>query len=247
MLAMAIDRRTVCAGYDPNHRCWSTSPPAVRDRQHQLGVCLSGEFRSCEFFDERVAAEPGVPPDALIDPRRLVVETDSGWRGLTTRSPSDRRRRLALGGASLVILMASLGVGTGAMGHVGDFVIGLQQAAREQVVPFVPRGSQTATALATPSDGPSPTEVSIPAALPSIDLTAAPVPSETLSATPMATVAPPVAATPAPAATQRYVVQPGDTLQKIARLYSVSIAALQQANGISDQNVIAVGQVLVIP
>jgi LysM repeat protein len=73
------------------------------------------------------------------------------------------------------------------------------------------------------------------------------VPSDSPSATPLATVAPPVAATPRPAATQRYVVQSGDTLQKIARLYGVSIAALQQANGISDQNVITVGQVLVIP
>jgi LysM repeat protein len=247
MLAMATDRRTVCAGYDPNHRCWSTSPPAVRDRHHQLSLCLSGEFRSCEFFDGRAASEPAVSPDTSIDPRRLVVEADAGWRALATRSPSRRPRLLALGAASLTILIASLGAGTGVLGHVGEFVIGLQQAAREQSVPMTAPGSQPASAAGTPTDDPSPTDDPVPIALPSIDLTPVPVPSDSPSATPLATVAPPVAATPPPSATQRYVVQSGDTLQKIARLYGVSIAALQQANGISDQNVITVGQVLVIP
>jgi LysM repeat protein len=46
---------------------------------------------------------------------------------------------------------------------------------------------------------------------------------------------------------QRYVVQPGDTLSRIADRFGVSVQALQQANGIADQDVITVGQTLIIP
>ncbi len=44
-----------------------------------------------------------------------------------------------------------------------------------------------------------------------------------------------------------YTVQPGDNLFRIALRFNVSIAAIQQANNISDANLIFVGQVLTIP
>ena len=44
----------------------------------------------------------------------------------------------------------------------------------------------------------------------------------------------------------RYTVQPGDTLWSIAQRYGVSVAALQQANGLAGSDVIQVGQVLVV-
>lgn len=44
-----------------------------------------------------------------------------------------------------------------------------------------------------------------------------------------------------------YTVQPGDTLFVIANRFGVALDALAAANGIADINVIAVGQVLVIP
>jgi LysM repeat protein len=46
---------------------------------------------------------------------------------------------------------------------------------------------------------------------------------------------------------QTYVVQPGDTLKAIADRYGTTVLALQQANGIAEQNVIGVGQLLTIP
>jgi LysM repeat protein len=44
-----------------------------------------------------------------------------------------------------------------------------------------------------------------------------------------------------------YVVKSGDTLSGIARYYSVSISALMSANGLTNANLIKVGQHLVIP
>lgn len=44
-----------------------------------------------------------------------------------------------------------------------------------------------------------------------------------------------------------YTVERGDTLGKIARQHGVSIADLVEANGISNPNLIRIGQVLVIP
>ena len=44
-----------------------------------------------------------------------------------------------------------------------------------------------------------------------------------------------------------YVVQPGDTLTKIARWYGVSVRALASFNGISNPSKIYVGQKLYIP
>ncbi len=46
---------------------------------------------------------------------------------------------------------------------------------------------------------------------------------------------------------KQYTVQPGDTLGSIAESFGVSAAALQQANGISDANLLSVGQTLEVP
>ncbi|MEZ4515445.1 MAG: LysM domain-containing protein [Chloroflexota bacterium] len=44
-----------------------------------------------------------------------------------------------------------------------------------------------------------------------------------------------------------HVVQPGETLLSISQIYGVSIAEIQQANGIVDPNALTVGQTLTIP
>ena len=46
---------------------------------------------------------------------------------------------------------------------------------------------------------------------------------------------------------QQYTVQTGDTLGDIAQKYGISVDALEQANGISDPNLLSVGQTLNIP
>ncbi|MBI3943648.1 MAG: LysM peptidoglycan-binding domain-containing protein [Chloroflexi bacterium] len=52
---------------------------------------------------------------------------------------------------------------------------------------------------------------------------------------------------PAPGATTRYVIRPGDTLSRIALNYGTTIAAIQGVNGISDPSHIYVGEILVVP
>lgn len=51
----------------------------------------------------------------------------------------------------------------------------------------------------------------------------------------------------APVENTTYVVQPGDTLFKIAVRFHVTVARLAQANGINNTNLVYVGQRLVIP
>jgi LysM repeat protein len=58
---------------------------------------------------------------------------------------------------------------------------------------------------------------------------------------------PPVPASQPPAAGGTYVVQPGDTLSRIALRFGVTVAALVQANSLANANVIYVGQRLTIP
>src|SRR5512140_1663989 len=59
---------------------------------------------------------------------------------------------------------------------------------------------------------------------------------------PSATAPSPATATPA-----IHVVQRGETLGALAQRYNVTLEALMQANGLTDPNVLQVGQTLLIP
>ena len=77
-----------------------------------------------------------------------------------------------------------------------------------------------------------------------------PVPEATSTrAAPTARVfAPPTAtSTAAVQSAVEYVVEPGDTLLGIAEQFGVTVEAITAANDISDPDLIAVGQTLVIP
>jgi LysM repeat protein len=76
-----------------------------------------------------------------------------------------------------------------------------------------------------------------------------PTPTPTRPATGEAVSAPtaPPPASPTPPGPVLYTVQAGDTLGAVARSYGVSVEELMAANGLSDPNVLAVGQTLVIP
>lgn len=52
---------------------------------------------------------------------------------------------------------------------------------------------------------------------------------------------------PPPGETTTYIVQPGDTLFRISQRFNTTVAAIAQANNITNINLISVGQRLVIP
>mgnify|MGYP000036928844 FL=1 len=95
--------------------------------------------------------------------------------------------------------------------------------------------SASASPSVKPSASASPTVKPSPSASPSIK------PSPTPTATPTATPAPTASAKPA-----SYIVVSGDTLTKIANRFSVTVAALKSANGLTS-DVIKLGQKLIIP
>jgi LysM repeat protein len=53
--------------------------------------------------------------------------------------------------------------------------------------------------------------------------------------------------TPAPGSTTTYIIQPGDTLSRIAARFNTTARAIAQLNGITNLNVIRWGQRLIIP
>ncbi len=61
------------------------------------------------------------------------------------------------------------------------------------------------------------------------------------------TILPTVPGQPTPQAPRTHVVQPGENLFRISLKYNVSLDALMRANGITNPNLIFVGQVLQIP
>ncbi len=79
-------------------------------------------------------------------------------------------------------------------------------------------------------------------------------PSPQVAATPTApSVSPTSAPTPSPTRVtgtvpgQKYVVQPGDTLVAIAEEFGVTVQELIDANGLTNPDVLRVGQELIIP
>jgi hypothetical protein len=77
----------------------------------------------------------------------------------------------------------------------------------------------------------------------------APTPTLPLLATQHARAAPTISPVSSPAAAEpvEYTVQEGDTLSAIAQSYDISLSDLMAANGITDPNLLHIGQVLIIP
>lgn len=95
---------------------------------------------------------------------------------------------------------------------------------------------QVITVTPTPTAAPTPT-VDVVLALATPPDTPTPAPY-----TPEPTATPTVTPTPV-----LYVIQPGESLGAIAERFDVSVAALQEANGILDPRTLQIGQELVIP
>lgn len=213
------------AGYDPEHRCLAREEPQPVDRATQRALCLTDDHRTCEFYVQFSSAlaqkrrTPRPAPDARFISTRLVLEPDDGWRPIGLAARPLRRRRLAMTGATLLVVGAA-----GAALSTRGFGLMTADSVPTPEPSAVPVGNETA------KPSPSPTAV-------------ATVKASVSAATPS-----PRAPTPTPRSTPRiYVVQKGDSLSTIAARYGVTVQALMAANGLANPNLVNVGQVLVIP
>ena len=103
------------------------------------------------------------------------------------------------------------------------------------VVLFLAACGQVITLTPTPTPQPTPTVEIV--ALATLPPTATPAPY-----TPEPTATPTVTPTPI-----FYTIKPGDSLLGVAQEYGVTVAAIQDANGILDPRTLQIGQQLVIP
>ena len=224
-LALEADLRTAMAGYDPEHRCLAEGEPLIVDRSRQQQRCLVEEHVGCERYihasatlaERRGRSHPA--PDARFGSTRLVIEPDDGWRPIRRAPRPIRRNRLALTGATLLVVGAA-----GAALSTRGF--GLLTAASAPTTQ--PTATPTYEATVRPTPSPSAARTSAPSSK-----------NGTSTAQPV---------TPSPQSTARvYVAQAGDSLSAIAARFGVSVQAIMSANGLANPNLVNVGQVLVIP
>lgn len=220
------DGRTVCDGFDADHRCHAVDPATPLGRAQQLQVCLTEAHTECERFRTGPAwARRGAP--ATWVRTRSVIEPRSGLAAAAARGRSGSRRAVTGIGA-----LAVLGLTVGAAAAIGGAgaLAGLG-------------GDATPTASPTPSPSPSvPVVITSPSA---IVVTPIPTPSPSAVPTPMPTPVPTVAPTAPPV--QTYIVQEGDTLSAIASRFGTTVQAIVDANNLPSADDIVVGQRLIIP
>lgn len=147
-------------------------------------------------------------------------------------------------GDSLRAIAAQYGVSIGAIVRANNLANPDVIYPGQQLI--IPVGGASATAAPAPAN----TATAVPAPVLPVN-TATPVPA---SATPAGAVAPTsapmsgTATSPAAASTTgTHTVQLGDTLEKLARQYGVTTAAIIEANGIRNPDLLWVGQKLIIP
>jgi LysM repeat protein len=229
LLGLAADGRTVVDGVDPGHRCHAEVPSLPLDRQQQARVCLTPGFERCERFLQHAARTGGIRPrpapigDGLVS-TRLLLTPEPAWRGIAGRTRRARTGR-AMGLAAGALLLVAGGAA------VASTLDGPPEPTAEAVglTSATPRPSASPTLRPTPAPTEAPTPVPTAAPTPSPPVTPAPTPP------------------PTPTPVRTYVVQEGDTLSSIAVAFGTSVAAIQEANGISDPDQITIGQTLVIP
>ncbi|MCU0502196.1 MAG: LysM peptidoglycan-binding domain-containing protein [Anaerolineae bacterium] len=158
--------------------------------------------------------------------------------GTYTVNPGDTLAKIAAGhGASVAALMQANGIQNPDLISTGQrLIIPGPNAAPASSAPVAAVNPAVATASVAAPASASPAHV---AAL--VEAPASSPPSTATSIEPAA-----AAAEPSPAGGV-YIVKPGDTLAKIAAATGTSVAALMQANGIKNSNLVYTGQRLVIP
>jgi LysM repeat protein len=235
----------------------------------ELGA--GAEFATVEEI-EPVGMPPSVKPAPLDEPEKQEVSI-TGPAAAPEARPVGRAaarpltaRPLVMALLAVVVLACLIGSG------VSVWVFVLRDLGESTPIPgqgtdvslvttYTPRPATptyTSTPTPTPSRTSTPTSTPIPTDTSTPTATATrPSPSPTptvretvVSAVTRVTDTPspsPTVATPTPEPPVTYVVQPGDTLSEIAARFDVTLAALMDANDITDATLIRPGRVLIIP
>jgi LysM repeat protein len=232
-------------------------------------LTAQAEFVITEEFEQIEEPVPVVPVP-LAEPEEGVEEITEPVSG--PRTPRAKRtdfrplitRPFVMGLLALVVVACLIGGGVSAwvfvLRDLGEPTpVPGQETDVSLVITYTPRPATptyTPTPTVTPSRTPTPTDTPVPTNTPTPTATR-PAPSSTpttpptvVSAATRVTNTPtstPTVATPTPVPPVTYVVQPGDTLSEIAARFDVTLAALLEANDITDPTLIRPGRVLIIP
>ena len=235
LLGLPDDPRSRFSFASADHRCWADRRPRPVDLAHQGAFCLAETYPECARYRAAAAARrPGAatPEAPAIALERARTETSApgapGAPGEPGRRPPrrpSRRRR-----AATVVL-------------AGVVLAGAAYLSSPAIAAWIRQvGVGTGAGSPSPSAAPPATPAPTPAPTP----TPRPTPTWVPTATPVATATP--IRTPTPAASPLvHVVVRGETLGGIADRYGVTLAAIQEANGIANPSLIRVGERLVIP
>lgn len=230
-LGLETDRATHFAYPSTAQRCHAGNRPVSIDHAKQARDCLTAEHISCSRYHP--------PTDTWLQGGRLreavaatavqrVQPVADGVQGRPAlRFP--RMRRIAR-----ILLIAAVITGAGILGVLVGTRLGTMVAGDVSGTPSPAAGGVLPASPVPSVSAPSPTPTSTPTASPSPTRTPSPTASPTASPTPAPT---PII----------YIVKRGDILINIAETYGVTTAALVEANGIENPNVIVVGERLVIP
>ena len=158
------------------------------------------------------------------------------------------------GGVSAwVFVLRDLGEPTAVPGQETDVSLVITYTPRPATPTYTPTPTVTPSRTPIPTDTPTPTNTPPPTVTPTRTPTSIATPTWTRivasTATPTRSTATstPTVATPTPAPAVTYVVKAGDTLSEIAVRFDVTVAALMEANDITDPALIRPGRVLIIP
>lgn len=216
------------------HVCDAIGPHARIRGDKQTSLCLSGRHTDCQTYLTAQSLDARRPE--LIAERRhwtTTIPTVVAGAPISASAP-------AVGVPHVAVPSAVLRIGRSQRLYAVTVAVLMLLAVAlvlyARVLPMLSASGSTPT--------PAPSQ-----SVPVVQATTSP----NVGATTPASVSPlpsPSTTRAAPSATvhaRTYVVQPGDTVQKIARQFNTTRAALQAANGIEDPTKLPIGRVLIIP
>jgi LysM repeat protein len=223
-LGLVDDPRTHFAFATTAHRCHSGAHPEPIEVSHQGALCLSADYAACQRYVLPTAVGAGL----AVAPRPAEAPIAHVGTRVRWRSGPDGRRRLVVRAGVVLVAVLTLAIFAAVILGQGGFKFG---------GPAGVAGSSPTTSLASPAASPT-ASLASPTGSPQPTPTASSAPTSGPTASPTGSVA---------ALPTTHIVRRGETLTSIARLYGVTLAALEKANGIKDPSLITVGQRLIIP